>query len=254
MHYKIKEVADMAGISARMLHHYDKIGLLNPESVSAAGYRLYSDENLDRLQQILFFKELNFPLQEIKIILDSPNFDKKEALKVHRQLLLEKKIRLEKIIQSVDKTISSMEGEFKMDKKEALNVFSMIEIEEHQKKYSEEVKEKYGNTSAYKESNKKTSKYTKEYWSNIMKDWDEIFKKLANLMDKNPDDEEVQESVYQLREHISKNFYDCTPEIFRGLGELYVNDERFTANIDKYKTGLSKFVREAINVYCDNIK
>ncbi|KEJ00328.1 MerR family transcriptional regulator [Clostridium botulinum A2B7 92] len=254
MHYKIKEVADMAGISVRMLHHYDKIGLLDPESVSAAGYRLYSDENLDRLQQILFFKELNFPLQEIKIILDSPNFDKKEALKVHRQLLLEKKIRLEKIIQSVDKTISSMEGEFKMDKKETLNVFSMIEIEEHQKKYSEEVKEKYGNTSAYKESNKKTSKYTKEDWSNIMKGWDEIFKKLANLMDKNPDDEEVQESVHQLREHISKNFYDCTPEIFRGLGELYVNDERFTANIDKYKTGLSKFVKEAINVYCDNIK
>ncbi len=155
MHYKIKEVADMAGISVRMLHHYDKIGLLKPESVNAAGYRLYSDENLNRLQQILFFKELNFPLQEIKIILDSPNFDKKEALKVHRQLLLEKKLRLEKIIQSVDKTINSMEGEFKMDKKETLNVFSMTEIEEHQRKYSEEIKEKYGNTSAYKESNKK---------------------------------------------------------------------------------------------------
>ncbi|CBZ02797.1 MerR family transcriptional regulator [Clostridium botulinum] len=254
MHYKIKEVADMAGISVRMLHHYDKIGLLKPESVSAAGYRLYSDENLDRLQQILFFKELNFSLQEIKIILGSPNFDKKEALKVHRQLLLEKKLRLEKIIQSVDKTINSMEGEFKMDKKEILNVFNMTEIEEHQRKYSKEVKEKYGNTSAYKESNKKTSKYTKEDWSNIMKGWDKIYKKLASLMDKNPDDNEVQESVHQFREHISKNFYDCTPEIFRGLGELYVNDERFTDNIDKYKVGLSKFLREAINVYCDNIK
>lgn len=244
----------MAGISVRMLHHYDKIGLLKPESVSAAGYRLYSDENLDRLQQILFFKELNFSLQEIKIILGSPNFDKKEALKVHRQLLLEKKLRLEKIIQSVDKTINSMEGEFKMDKKEILNVFNMTEIEEHQRKYSKEVKEKYGNTSAYKESNKKTSKYTKEDWSNIMKGWDKIYKKLASLMDKNPDDNEVQESVHQFREHISKNFYDCTPEIFRGLGELYVNDERFTDNIDKYKVGLSKFLREAINVYCDNIK
>lgn len=244
----------MAGISVRMLHHYDKIGLLDPESVSATGYRLYSDENLDRLQQILFFKELNFPLQEIKIILDSPNFNKKEALETHRQLLLEKKLRLEKIIQSVDKTINSMEGEFKMDKKEILNVFSMTEIEEHQRKYSEEVKEKYGNTSAYKESNEKTSKYTKEDWSNIMKDWDIIYKKLANLMDKNPDDKEVQEYIHQSREHISKNFYDCTPEIFRGLGEIYVNDERFTANIDKYKTGLSKFLRDAINVYCDNIK
>ncbi len=87
-----------------------------------------------------------------------------------------------------------------------------------------------------------------------MKDWDIIYKKLANLMDKNPDDEEVQEYIHQFREHISKNFYDCTPEIFRGLGELYVNDERFTNNIDKYTVGLSKFLREAINVYCDNIK
>ncbi len=117
MHYKVKEVADMAGISVRMLHHYDKIGLLKPESINTAGYRLYSNKNLDRLQQILFFKELNFPLQEIKIILDSPNFNRKEALKTHRQLLLEKKIRLEKIIQSVDKTIDCIEGGIKMDKK-----------------------------------------------------------------------------------------------------------------------------------------
>ncbi|MHB9941897.1 MerR family transcriptional regulator [Clostridium sporogenes] len=254
MHYRVKEVADMAGISVRMLHHYDKIDLLKPESINTAGYRLYSDENLDRLQQILFFKELNFPLQEIKIILDSPNFNRKEALKTHRQLLLEKKIRLEKIIQSVDKTIDSIEGGIKMDKKEVLGAFDMNKIEEHQKKYSKEVKEKYGNTSAYKESNEKTSKYTKEDWNNIMKDWDEIYKKLVNLMDRDPGHKEVQEAVHDFRNHISKNFYNCTPEIFRGLGDLYVNDERFTSNIDKYKVGLSKFLREAINVYCDNIK
>jgi DNA-binding transcriptional MerR regulator len=254
LYYKIKEVADMAGISVRMLHHYDKIGLLKPESVNSAGYRLYSDENLDRLQQILFFKELSFPLKEIKVILDSPNFDKKEALKVHKQLLLEKKLRLEKIIESVDKTINSMEGDFKMDKKDIFNVFDMSKIEEHQKKYSKEVKEKYGNTSAYKESNKKISKYTKEDWNNIIKGWNEIYKKLANLMDKSPDNKEVQKSIHQFREHISKNFYDCTPEIFRGLGEIYVTDERFTNNIDKYKTGLSSFLRDAINIYCDNLK
>ncbi|AVP64524.1 MerR family transcriptional regulator [Clostridium botulinum] len=254
MHYKVKEVADMAGISVRMLHHYDKIGLLKPESINTAGYRLYSNKNLDRLQQILFFKELNFPLQEIKIILDSPNFNRKEALKTHRQLLLEKKIRLEKIIQSVDKTINCIEGGIKMDKKEVLGAFDMTKIEEHQKKYSKEVKEKYGNTSAYKESNEKTSKYTKEDWNNIMKDWDKIYKKLVNLMDRDPGHKEVQEAVHDFRNHISKNFYSCTPEIFRGLGDLYVNDERFTSNIDKYKVGLSKFLREAINVYCDNIK
>ncbi|MGO5073483.1 MerR family transcriptional regulator [Clostridium sporogenes] len=254
MHYKVKEVADMAGISVRMLHHYDKIGLLKPDSINSAGYRIYTNENLDRLQQILFFKELNFPLQEIKIILESPNFNRKEALKTHRKLLLEKKLRLEKIIQSVDKTIDGIEGGLKMDKKEVLKVFDITEIEEHQKKYSEEVRNKYGNTSAYKESNEKTSKYTKEDWNNIMKDWDEIYKKLVNLMDRDPGHKEVQEAVHDFRNHISKNFYNCTPKIFRGLGDLYVNDERFTSNIDKYKVGLSKFLREAINVYCNNIK
>ncbi|EJO5347721.1 MerR family transcriptional regulator [Clostridium botulinum] len=254
MYYKVKEIADMAGISVRMLHHYDKIGLLKPESISAAGYRLYTNENLDRLQQILFFKELNFPLKEIKIILDSPNFNRKEALKTHKQLLLEKKLRLEKIIHSIDKTIDGIEGGVKMDKKEIFEVFNMAEIESHQKKYSEEVKRKYGNSSAYKEYNEKTSKYEKEDWNNIMKNWDIIYKKLASLMDKDPANNEVQQAIHQFRDHISKNFYECTPEIFRGLGELYVNDERFTANIDKYKVGLSKFLREAINVYCDNIK
>lgn len=254
MHYKIKEVADMAGISVRMLHHYDKIGLLKPESISNAGYRLYTNNNLDRLQQILFFKELNFSLKEIKDILDSPKFDKKEALITHKQLLLEKKTRLEKIIQSVDKTINSMEGECEMDKKEALNAFDMSKIEEHQNKYAKEVKMKYGNTSAYKESIKKTSKYTKEDWENLSKNWDEIYKTLANLTDRDPDDKEVQEAIHMYRSYISNNFYDCTLEIFRGLGDLYINDERFTANIDKYKVGLSKFLREAIIVYCDNIK
>ncbi len=87
-----------------------------------------------------------------------------------------------------------------------------------------------------------------------MKDWDKIYKKLVNLMDRDPGHKEVQEAVHDFRNHISKNFYNCTPEIFRGLGDLYVNDERFTSNIDKYKVGLSKFLREAINVYCDNIK
>ncbi|WP_251860127.1 MerR family transcriptional regulator [Clostridium sp. Marseille-Q2269] len=254
MHYKVKEVADMAGISVRMLHHYDKIGLLKPDSINDAGYRLYTDDNLDRLQQILFFKELNFPLKEIKSILDSPNFDKKETLKTHKQLLLEKKTRLEKIIQSVNKTIKSLEGEFEMDKKEALNAFDMSKIEEHQKKYAKETRMKYGHTSAYKESMAKTSKYTKEDWEILSQNWDEIYKTLADLTDRDPHDEKVQDAIHMYRSYISKNFYNCTTEIFRGLGDLYVNDERFTANIDKYKVGLSKFLREAINIYCDNIK
>lgn len=254
MPYKVKEVRDMVGVSVRTLHYYDQIGLLKPESVSAAGYRLYTDSDLERLQQILFFKELDFNLQEIKEILDSRDFDRVHALKAHRDMLIKKKKRLERIIKSVEKTIDSAEGGEKMNKKEMFDGFSMEEIEKHKEKYAKEVKEKYGDSHAFKESQSRTSKYSKEDWAIIMKKQGEIYKKLSGLMDREPADSEVQKSVEDWREHINRYFYTCTPEIFRGLGELYVNDERFTANIDKVKSGLAKFLSEAIKVYCDNLK
>lgn len=249
MYYKVKEVADMVGISVRMLHHYDKIDLLQPEFINQAGYRFYSNSDLERLQQVLFFKELDFNLQEIKSILDNPDFDKMQALKSQHELLLEKKKRLEKIINTVEKTIYSIEGEIKMDNKEMFGAFSMIDIERHKEKYAEEAKEKYGDSDAYKECNKKTAKYTKEDWSTISGEADNIMKKLVLLMDIDPRDSQVQEVVEEYRQYITKNFYQCTREIFRGLGELYVTDERFTANFDKYKPGLAQFLSDAIKFY-----
>lgn len=254
MPYKVKEVRDMVGVSVRTLHYYDQIGLLKPESVSTAGYRLYTDGDLERLQQILFFKELDFSLQEIKEILDSPDFNRGHALKAHREMLIKKKKRLEKIIKSVEKTIDSIEGGIEMSKKEMFDGFSIEEIEKHKEKYAEETKEKYGDSSAYKESQRRTSKYTKEDWAVITEKQNEIYKRLAELMDKEPTDSEVQKSVEQWRQFINDYFYTCTPEIYRGLGELYVNDERFTANIDKIKPGLAKFLSEGIKIYCDNLK
>lgn len=253
MSYRIKEVADMAGVSVRTLHYYDQIGLLKPGFVTTKGYRFYTDKDLGRLQQILFFKELAFNLQEIKDILDNPGFDKRQALKTHRELLLEKKKRLEKIIKLVGRTIESIEGEIEMNKNEMFDGFDITEIERHKEKYAEETKQKYRNTDAYKESEKKTSKYTKDDWARIVAKGDEIYKKLATLMAKAPSDPKVQELVKEKRQYITDNFYNCTPEIFRGLGELYVYDERFTANIDKYKSGLAKFLSEAIQCYCDNL-
>lgn len=254
MFYKVKEVADMVGISIRMLHHYDKIGLLKPESVSPAGYRLYTDKDLERLQQVLFFKELEFNLREIKGILDSPGFDRKQALKSHRELLIEKKKRLERIIQNVERTMDSIEGGINMDKKEMFEAFDIAEIERNKEKYAKEAKQKYGSSAAYKECEKKTSSYTKNDWATIMESWDVIYKKTATLMEKGPADPEVQDAVAEYRQFVTDNFYTCTPEIFRGLGDLYVNDERFTKNIDKYKPGLAEFLRDAINIYCDNLK
>lgn len=254
MSYKVKEVSNLVGVSVRTLHHYDDIGLLKPEFVTDAGYRLYSDEDLERLQQILFFKELDFTLQEIKEIIESPDFDRKKALNAHKKLLIEKKNRLERLIESVERTMNSIEGGMEMNKKEMFDGFDMSEIEKHKEKYAEETKAKYGHTDAYKESAKRTAKYNKEDWARIMAKGDEINKKIVINMDKGPADSTVQEGVAEFRQHITDSFYDCTVEIFRGLGDLYVQDERFTANLDKYKEGYAKFLREAILYYCDNIK
>lgn len=254
MYYKVKEVADMVGISVRMLHHYDKIGLLKPESVSPAGYRLYTDKDLEKLQQVLFFKELEFSLQEIKNIINSPGYDRKNVLKAHKEVLVIKKERLERIIRSVEKTIDSIEGGSEMEQKEMFEAFDMSEIEKHKEKYAEETRQRYGNTEAYRESDRRTSGYTKADWANITLELEGIYKRIIVLMDKGAADPEVQQGIGDLRQHITKHFYECTPEIFRGLGDLYIDDKRFTANIDKYEVGLARFLREAMHVYCDNLE
>jgi len=252
--YKVKEVSNLVGVSVRTLHHYDDIGLLKPEFVTEAGYRLYSDKDLERLQQILFFKELDFTLQEIKDIIESPDFDRKKALSAHKKLLIEKKNRLERLVESIERTMESIEGGMEMSKKEMFDGFDMSEIEKHKEKYAEETKAKYGDSDAYKESVRRTSKYGKDDWAKIMAKGDEIHNKIAANMGKGPSNSTVQEGVAEFRQHITDSYYDCTVEIFSGLGYLYVQDERFTENLDKYKEGYGKFLSEAIHYYCDNIK
>lgn len=250
--YKVKEVEKLTGVTVRMLHHYDKIGLLKPSFINEAGYRFYNDENLEQLQQIMFFKELDFSLDEIKQITQSPNFDKKSALKSHKKLLLQRKIRLENLIKTIDNTLEK--GVNNMNNDENFKAFDTNEIENYKNKYKQEVKAKYGHTDAYKEYEVKTSKYEKNNWQNIIEKGDEIFKKLAMLMDKSPSDVEVQNEIENWRNHISKNFYNCTVDILQSLGEMYINDSRFTENIDKHQNGLSNFINEAIKIYCKNNK
>ena len=248
--YMINEISKLTGVSIRMLHHYDKIGLLVPSKRNNSNYRVYSQEDVARLYQILLFKELEFSLKDIKRILDDEGFDKEEALKVHKKLILEKKNRLERIIESIDDTIENIGGKT-MSKKD-FKAFSYDEIRNHQEKYKEETKQKYGKSDAYKESKEKTSKYSKNDWENIMEDAGAIYEELTKLMDRNPADDEVQVLVQKWRDYITNNFYNCTIEIFRGLALMYVADERFTNNIDKYGQGLAKFLSDAMNIYCDN--
>lgn len=252
--YKISEVAAISGVSIRTLQYYDKIDLLKPKLINEVGYRFYTDKEIEILQQILFFKELDFSLDEIKNILNSDNYDKEKSLRSQKELLIEKRKRLDRIIKTLDKTINSIKEGEKMNKEEMFKGFDTTDIDEQKAKYADETKKLYGNTDAYKESKKKTSNYSKNDWNNIMEGVNDIFRKLASVMDKSPEDEAVQEIVGEWRSYITNNYYNCTIEIFSGLGEMYVADERFKNNIDKFGDGLAEFLRNAIKIYCKTNK
>ena len=240
---RISEVAKLTGITVRTLHYYDEVGLLKPSEITEAGYRLYSREDLEILQQILFFRELDFPLSQIKEIMNNPNYDKEEALKKQKELLIQQRQRIEGLIKLIDKRI---EGDNNMSFKE----FDMNEIEENKKKYAKEVKERWGTSKAYEESEKKTSSYNKEKWGDINQETSEIFKGFAELRNSDPGSEEVQELVRRWQKYITDNFYTCTNEILSGLGLMYVEDERFKENLDKNGEGTAKLMAEAIKIYC----
>jgi DNA-binding transcriptional MerR regulator len=253
MSLQVKEVSDLAGVSVRTLHHYDAIGLLIPSSVTAAGYRLYSDGDLEKLQQILFFKEIGFSLQEVKEILDSPGFDRRRALKAHRELLLEKRERMDRMLETVDRTIESIEGGTYMAKKDLFDGFDMEKIKEHQAQYSEETRQLYGKD-VVEATERRVNGYSEDKWKEIHMTISGIYSSLAARMPYGPADPEAQQAVAAWHQCITDHFYECTLEVFRGLGNLYVDDDRFTVNIDKHQNGLAQFMKEAMHVYCDRME
>lgn len=240
---KINEVAKLTGVTVRTLHYYDEIGLLKPSCITNSGYRLYNEEALEKLQQILFFRELDFSLKDIKEIMLSSSYSKEEALRKHRELLIQKENRLKGLIELIDQII---EGDNNMSFKE----FDNSEIIENKKKYAKEVKERFGDTDAYKESEKKTANYDNEKWEMVQGDGAEILEKFAEYRNLAPDSREVQELVKKWQEYITDNFYKCTNEILSCLGLMYIQDERFTNNIDKNGIGTAKFMSKAIEIYC----
>lgn len=241
---KINEVAKLTGVTVRTLHYYDQIGLLPPSSVTDAGYRIYDKEALETLQQILFFRELRFSLSDIKKIMSNPDYDKKEALQKQRTLLIQKRNQLDNLIALVDSTI-------KGDQNMGLENFNMTDMEKTKQKYAAEVRERWGNTGAYKESLEKTSSYDGEKWNMINEQSAAILKEFAECrLSSQPDSQEAQALVQKWQDYITENFYTCTTEILAGLGAMYVGDERFTQNIDQNGEGTAKFMSEAIAAYC----
>ncbi|WP_040196858.1 MerR family transcriptional regulator [Candidatus Soleaferrea massiliensis] len=243
MEKTVREVSRLSGVSVRTLHYYDEIGLLHPSRVTDAGYRLYDEKALSRLQQILFFKELGFPLKEIRQILDDPSFDEYKALESHRRLLQMQHERLDNLIRLVDHTLK---GENHMEFKP----FDKTEILKAQELYAKEAKERWGDTDAYRQSTAKTSGYTDTQWEQISEEFEKIYQAFAECMELEPSDSKVQQLVAGWQTFITDHFYTCTNEILAGLGEMYVADERFRANIDRYGDGLASFISRAIAHYC----
>ncbi len=237
----VNEVSRLTGVSIRTLHYYDQIGLLHPSGVTEAGYRQYDDTALERLQQILLFRELEFPLKEIKGILDSDGFDRKKALEQQIELLTLKKEHLENLITFAREI--KLTGVQKMD----FTVFDKTKIEEYEK----QAKEKWGNTEAFAEFEQKdkgrSEEETKQSWVEFM----QLFAEFGELKDKKPEEEIVQKQVKKIQDYITEHFYECTKEILQGLGKMYVSNDEFKENIDRVgKEGCAQFVSEAIAVYC----
>lgn len=240
---KIHEVAELSGVTVRTLQYYDQIGLLVPSEVTEVGYRIYHEEDLDRLQHILFFRELEFPLKEIKDIMNNPSYDRLEALRNQKAMLLEKRSRMDRLIRLVEERLG---GQQDMSFEE----FSMESIENHKKQYAEEVRNRWGDSDAYAEYEKKTKGYSKEDWNSISQAGDRIMGEFAKHRDLSPEDETVQELVARWQNFITTHYYECTKDILAGLGNMYVSDERFRENINKHGEGTADLMSKAIEIYC----
>ena len=244
MKMQINEFAKLTGVSVRTLHYYDKIDLLKPAFVDAQnGYRFYDEASLERMQEILFYRELDFPLKSILDILSSHDYDKHKALDEQRKLLELKKERLERIINALD---DAQKG------KVTMSAFDNSNYETARKQYEAEVKERFGNTDAYKEHTEKTSSYTKAKWQDVNDGLMAVFVKFAECMQNGNtvDSDKAQALVKELQAYITENYYTCTKEILAGLGQMYVADERFKNNIDSHGEGTAEFVSESIKIYC----
>lgn len=244
MEHTVGEVAALASVSVRTLHHYDEIGLLSPSGRSDSGYRHYDDEDLARLQQVLFFKELGFALADIARIMNAPDFDRLQALRTQRRLLEEKALRFMKMADAVDTAIGAREGGVTLDAKEMLEVFGDFDPKE----YEQEAEERWGGTEAYAESMRRTRRYTKEDWLEIGAAAAKVNEALAMLMDEGvpADDPRAMDLAERHRLQIDRWFYPCSYEIQTGLGEMYVADPRFAKNYESVRPGLAAYLRDAI--------
>jgi DNA-binding transcriptional MerR regulator len=239
----VGRVADLSGVTIRTLHYYDEIGLLSPGGRSEAGYRIYEDSDLRRLQRILFYRELGFDLKEVQAIIDDPDTDWLGHLRRQRGLLTQRIERLGAMVDAIDYEMEARKMNIRLTPEERFEVFGEFRPEDH----AEEAERRWGETDAYKESNRRVSKYNKEDWQRLKAEEERIRSRLAAAFEAGlaPDSAEAMAAAEAHRGHISRWFYECSYDIHRGLTEMYVSDERFRSQYDKRVPGLADYIKEA---------
>jgi len=249
MEYTVQKLGQMAGVSTRTLRYYDEIGILKPARINSSGYRIYGQAEVDRLQQILFYRELGVSLESIRDIVTAPSFDGVRALLDHRDKLLEKRMQLELLIVNVEKTIALTEGRITMTDKEKFAGFKQKMIEDNEKKYGQEIREKYGDATVDK-SNKKIQNMTPEEYDRITNLANEVMVTLQEAMETgDPAGELAQKAADLHRQWLSFYWDGYTKEAHASLAQMYVDDPRFTAYYDVEQPGTAIFLRDAVLIY-----
>ncbi len=248
--YRVGEVAALAGVSVRTMHHYDEIGLLPPSGRSGGGYRLYTAEDLRRLQQIMFYRELGFGLDDIAAMLTDPNETTDDHLRRQHRLLRERLARHEELLRAIEKEMEARQMGISLTPEEQLEIFGS---DKFTGEYAQEAEQRWGETDAWKESQRRTSAYSKQDWVEIKSEDDAIRADFADAMARgvSADSAEAAAIAERHRRHISDRFYECAPEFHRCLAEMYVADDRFRANYDDVAPGLAHYVHDAIMANAD---
>ena len=240
----VGQLAELTGVTVRTLHHYDTVGLLSPSARSGAGYRLYEHEHCERLQEILFYRELGFELGDIRSILNDSHYDRSDALRQQRDLLTTRTQRLQNMIEAIDTALDAQEKGIAMTKEEMFEVFGDFDP----KQYEAEVEQRWSGA-AVEQSKRRTRRYGKDQWREAIEEGESIATAFAEQLKAGaaPDDVAVMDLAEEHRRHINRWFYECSHAMHAGLGELYVSDPRFTGYYEKYAPGLAGFVKAAID-------
>lgn len=245
MAYSIKQIADLAGVTTRTIRYYDQIGLLAPIQIGENGYRYYDRSSLLHLQQIMFYRELDVPLQDIQIIMRRMDFNPLEAMEKHRLALLNRRQRLDRLIHTVEQTIQTLKGESQMKENEIFDGFDESE-------YEEEARHRWGNTAAYAESQKRWGSYSADEKQAIKVEGQEITRRMVGKDERvKANEPQIQAAMDDYLSYINRYFYACDTEMLRNLSDMWVADPRFAVNYERIRKGGAAFVREAVHIYCD---